>query len=273
MSHLLSRVVPEHDVVEFAPRRHSFCVAVFAINEGGRIRRQLAKMAEYADVVDIVVADGGSTDGSMEHSYLEQAGVRALLTKRGDGKLGSQMRMAFSWALEQGYAGVISMDGNDKDDPEALPRFVASLESGVDHVQGSRFIAGGHHENTPRSRLLGVRLLHAPLISLAARRRYSDTTNGFRGYSRRLLEDERIALFREEFTGYELHYYLAIRSARLGMRIEEIPVSRIYPAHGKVPTKISPIAGNLGLMRTLARAVRHRYDPPKPARGSTRRTA
>jgi len=53
-----------------------------------------------------------------------------------------------------------------------------------------------------------VRILHAPLVSLASRFRYTDTTNGFRGYSRRFLEDPRVAAFRDVFPGYELHYYL-----------------------------------------------------------------
>ena len=45
--------------------RHRYCVAVFVINEGERVRAQLAAMASLADQIDIVVADGGSTDGSL----------------------------------------------------------------------------------------------------------------------------------------------------------------------------------------------------------------
>ena len=252
---------PRCTVDEFSPRSADYCVAVFVINENGRLHSQLEKMKPHTATVDVVVADGGSTDGSTEHETLRDLGVNTLLTKTEEGKLGTQMRMAFAWALDRGYRGIVVMDGNDKDDPEAIPRFVTALEAGVDHVQGSRFVSGGVAVNTPLSRHLGIKLLHAPMIARASGFAYTDTTNGFRAYSRRFLEDERVAPLRSLFTGYELHYYLAIRAAELGFAVEEIPVTRAYPAEGKTPTKISPLRGNLKVIRTLLRACRHEYDP------------
>jgi glycosyltransferase involved in cell wall biosynthesis len=254
--------VPSFTTCEFAPRSSEYCVCVFVINENGKLHKQLTAMRQPCDgIADIVVADGGSTDGSTNPVKLQSLGVNALLTKTGPGKLGAQMRMAFSWALARGYKGVITIDGNGKDGPDAIPRFVEKLDSGFDHVQGSRFIPGGVSQNLPLSRWLGVKLLHAPLISLAARFRYTDTTNGFRAYSRTFLGDSRVALFRDLFAGYELHYYLAIRAARLGFRVCEIPVARRYPAHGPTPTKISPVRGNLRVLSCLFAACLGRYDP------------
>jgi dolichol-phosphate mannosyltransferase len=254
--------VPVHDALPLAPRRSRYAVCLFVINEAERLHRQLAKMQAVDHGLDVVLADGGSTDGSTAPDRLAAAGVRALLVKRGPGRLSAQMRMGLAWCLGEGYDGVIVMDGNDKDDPEALPRFAAMLDAGYDHVQGSRYVPGGKAVNTPLSRHLAVTLLHAPLVSLAARRRYTDTTNGFRGYSRRLLEDPRVSPFRDVFTGYELHYYLAIRAARLGFRVAEIPVTRAYPAHGGVPTKIKGLRGNTLILQTLARACLGAFDPP-----------
>lgn len=256
-----ARQVPAFTVNEFAPKRSDYCVCVFVINENDKLHKQLAAMQPYAANLDVVIADGGSTDGSTQPDTLKALGVNTLLTKTGPGKLGAQMRMAFAWALDRGYAGVVCMDGNGKDSPDALPRFMTQLDAGFDHVQGSRFVPGGISENLPRSRWLGVKLLHAPLVSLASRFRYTDTTNGFRAYSRRLLEDARVATFRNIFTGYELHYYLAIRAARLGFRVCEIPVARRYPAHGPTPTKISPVRGNLRVLRCLFAACLGRYNP------------
>ena len=256
-----SWAVPDLRVDELAPRASRYCVCVFVLNEGERIRSQLAKMRTTAAGLDVVVADGGSTDGAVAAAALAATGVRALLTKTGPGKLSAQMRMALAWSLAEGYDGVVVVDGNDKDDTAAIPAFARALDEGFDHVQGSRYVPGGRAVNTPPSRHWGVKLLHAPLISVAARFRYTDTTNGFRAYSRRLLIDECVAPFREVFTGYELHYYLAIRSARLGFRATEIPVTRVYPAGGKVPTKISPVRGNLRVLATLVRACAGRFSP------------
>jgi len=262
-----ARQVPDHDVVPLAPRRSRYAVCLFVINEAERLHRQLAKMQAVEHGLDVVLADGGSTDGSTDPGRLAAAGVRALLVKRGPGRLSAQMRMGLAWCLGEGYEGVVVMDGNDKDDPAALPRFLEQLDAGHDHVQGSRYVPGGRAINTPLSRHLAVTLLHAPAVSLAAGRRYTDTTNGFRGYSRRLLEDPRVAPFREVFTGYELHYYLAFRAARLGFRVTEIPVTRAYPAHGAVPTKIRGFSGNTLILKTLARACLGAFDPP-PARAA-----
>lgn len=134
-------------------------------------------MTAYASTADVIVADGGSTDGSLDLDFLRETGVRTLLTKTGPGKLSAQMRMAMDYALTQGYEGVIAVDGNGKDDISAIPRFAEKLDEGYDHVQGSRYIPGGVEENTPASRKWGVILLHAPLISIAAGTRCTDTTN------------------------------------------------------------------------------------------------
>lgn len=252
--------VPAFEERRFRDKNQRYCVLVFVINEGERVRRQLQKMKPLAATVDLVVADGGSTDGSLDPAFLREHGLTALLTKRGSGRLSAQMRMGLAWAMNDGYEGAVVVDGNDKDDTAAVSLFIEALDAGVDHAQGSRYVPGGHAINTPLLRHLGVILLHAPLISLAAGFRYTDTTNGFRAYSRRLLLDARVQPFRDVFMAYELHYYLAIRAARLGFRVAEVPVTRQYP-QGPMPTKISGWSGYWSILKTLGGAVSGRWNP------------
>src|SRR6185369_3355120 len=80
-------------------------------------------------------------------------------------------------------------------------------------------------------------------------------------YSARLLTDPRVAPFRDVFAAYELHYYLAIRAARLGFRVTEVPVTRAYPAAGAVPTKIHGLRGNLTILKTLFAACAGKFTP------------
>lgn len=255
-----TRIVPSYETYEFDVKKNLYCICVFVINEGEKLLNQLKTMSGICTgLVDVVVADGGSTDGSTDHDTLKALGVNTLLVKTGEGKLGSQMRMAFDWALNRGYEGVVVVDGNGKDGMDAIPRFVEELKNGVDHVQGSRFIKGGHHENTPKSRLWGLKLLHVPLMRLASGFKYTDTTNGFRAYSARLLSSDKLNIFRNCFAGYELHYYLAIEAARQKYKCSEIPVSRVYPASGKVPTKISGIKGNAVVILKLFLSCLHFY--------------
>ncbi|ELR97348.1 glycosyltransferase family 2 protein [Gloeocapsa sp. PCC 73106] len=253
--------VPAYSVAEISSKRHKYCVCIFVINEGEKIRKQLIKMQALTSIIDIIIADGGSTDNSLDRQFLKSVNVCTLLTKQDQGKLSSQMRIAFAYALEKGYQGIIVIDGNNKDDTTAITKFITHLDQGWDHLQGSRFIKGGRGINTPWLRYLAIRLIHAPLISLAAGRVYTDTTNGFRGYSRQLLLDSRVNPFREIFSDYELHYYLSIRASRLGYRIKELPVTRQYPLNQPIPTKISPIKGNLKIILTLIKACCHRFNP------------
>jgi glycosyltransferase involved in cell wall biosynthesis len=255
--------VPTFITSEFAPRKTRFCIGIPIINEGDRIRTQLQRMYDLGlhELADIIIADGGSKDGSTERDRLVPVGVRTLLTKTDKGKLSAQLRMFFAYALCQGYEGMVIIDGNNKDGVEAIPRFLMDLEQGWDYIQGSRYIPGGEEKNTPFARKWAVVLLHAPVISLAARFRYTDTTNGFRSVSRRFLLDARLKPFRHIFDTYNLHYYLSVMAPRLGYRVKELPVSRAYPGKGPTPSKIKGWKGNIHVLSQLFKAALGFYSP------------
>ncbi|UVL12717.1 glycosyltransferase family 2 protein [Pseudomonas atacamensis] len=244
--------VPSYDIKMWQGRQHPWCVVIPVINEGERIKSLLAKMAalKISDIADIIIVDGGTTDGSLELSALQQLGVRGLLLKTAAGKLSAQLRCAYAFALDQGYEGIVTIDGNDKDDPDAISQFIKALKDGVDFVQASRFVAGGVAENTPKSRDFAIRFIHAPMLSLFSGFSWTDTTQGFRAYSRKLLVDPEVALFRDVFMTYELLAYLSYRAPKLGYRCVELGTVRRYP-QGEVPTKISSVKGNLSVLAIL----------------------
>jgi dolichol-phosphate mannosyltransferase len=254
--------VPAYQPQLWLGREHPWCVVIPVINEGDRIKNLLARMASISisSLADIIIVDGGSTDGSLDIERLKSTGVRGLVLKTGPGKLSSQLRCAYAFALDQGYEGIVTIDGNDKDDPDAIPRFIDELKNGVDFVQASRFLAGGVAENTPKSRDVAIRFIHAPLLSLSSGFKWTDTTQGFRGYSRKMLLDPQIAPFRDVFTTYELLAYLSYRAPKLQYRCVEIPTVRRYPK-GEVPTKISSIRGNLSVFSVLVKACLGSYNP------------
>jgi glycosyltransferase involved in cell wall biosynthesis len=256
------RQVPSFDTLLWLGRNHAHCVIIPVINEGKRIVSLLARMAALGidQLADIIIVDGGSNDGSLAQERLINMGVRGLLLKTSPGKLSAQLRCAYAFALDEGYEGIVTIDGNDKDDPAAIPRFIQALEQGVDFVQASRFVAGGVAENTPKSRDFAIRFIHAPMLSLASGFKWTDTTQGFRAYSRQLLLDPRISIFRNVFLTYELLAYLSYRAPKLGFRCVELPTVRRYPV-GEVPTKISSVKGNLSVLAVLVRACCGGYDP------------
>ena len=256
--------VPSFDIALWLGRQHPWCVVIPVINEGKLIKSLLSRMASLKinEIADIIICDGGSTDNSLEMESLMQNSVRGLLVKTGLGKLSAQLRCAYAFALDQGYKGIISIDGNDKDDPEAIPRFIEALKQGVDFVQASRFISGGVAENTPKSRDFAIRFIHAPMLSLSSGFKWTDTTQGFRAYSRNMLLDPRIAPFRDVFKTYELLAYLSHCTPKAGYRCLEIPTIRRYPK-GVVPTKITSFKGNLSVLAVLVSACLGLYSPNK----------
>lgn len=255
--------VPRFTVTSLRDRAHRYAVVVPVINEGSRIRRQLMEMEQLPFPIDIVIADGGSDDGSVDADQLTGfRQIRAVLVKTDSGRLSAQLRMAYAWCLQEGYAGIVTVDGNGKDGVSAIADFFARLDAGYDLVQGSRYVTGGISENIPFDRFVAGRFIHAPLISLASRRFwYTDTTNGFRAYSRTLLLDDRVAPFRPQFDRYQLLFYLSVRAPRLGFRVCETPVARRYPPDTATPTKISGLRGRISMMLELVHVAMGKYDP------------
>lgn len=261
MSKKFEKQVPQYSIQKFAPKKNNTALVIPIINEGERILQQLLRINALDPKVDIVIADGGSTDGTLKQILMNNISINTFLEKTDEGKLSAQLRMAFDYCINEGYEYVITMDGNNKDGEKGIESIQEALYAGFDFVQGSRFIKGGEAINTPFSRLLAIRLIHAPITSIAAGFWFTDTTNGFRGYSLCLLNSPKMSIFREIFQSYELIAYLPIQSKKLGFRLVEVPVSRSYPDQGSVPTKINGIKGQLELLKILLYASFNRYLP------------
>lgn len=260
LSSVIAWEPPVFETREFFPRRTRYCLCITIYNEGERIRGQLERMKARAALADIVIADGRSTDGSTEPGYLESMGVRTLLTTDERG-LCTATRMAVAYAMEQGYEGVVTCDGNGKDGVEALPDFLALLDQGYDLIQGSRFIKGGQHENTPLERQIAIRWIEAPLLALGSGFWYTDPTNAFRAMSMKFLRDPRVQPVRRIFVRFNLQMYFIYQAARLRFKVTEIPVRRGYPADGAIPTKIHGWKTKLLILRELLEVVTGRYNP------------
>ena len=255
--------VPKFEEIEFNSKQKNYVILIPIINEGNNIIKLLtrANNSKISDYADIVICDGGSTDGSTKHDRLKKLNVNTLLIKQDVGKQGTQLRMGIWWALKRNYKGIITIDGNNKDSIEDVPNFIKKLEEGYDFIQGSRFIKGGAAINTPTIRLIALKLLHAPIISLTAKHYFTDTTNAYRAYSCKYLSDNKVQPLREIFVTYELLAYLSVRASQLGYKVCEIPVKREYPKSGKIPTKISFIKGNFNLLKILFKNLFGVYNP------------
>lgn len=252
--------IPKYEIKELFKKRTKYCICIPVLNEGEKFKKQLERLIPFSNMADIIVADWGSNDGSTDPNFLKKMNVGTLLTLRSPGRQGTQLRMGFSYALQQSYEGIIQIDGNNKDGVSAIPDFIKCLDEGFDYIQGSRFIKGGVAINTPPMRYLAARFLASPILSLGAKYWYTDVTNGFRGYSKKYLLHPKVQPFRNIFNAYELNMYLTVRANRLGFKTKEIPVERKY-SKGKVHTKISFFKGNLTFLISQIKAALGFYNP------------
>jgi dolichol-phosphate mannosyltransferase len=197
-----------------------------AYNEGQRLGRVLERLAEVPGI-DTAVVDDASTDRTPE--IVREHGV-TLVRREARGGAGAAVRTAYAFARERGYDVCVVLSGNDKDRPSEMHRLIEPIVKGeADLVQGSRYLAGGEGRGMPRLRRFASQVVHPWLFTLFARRRMTDTTNGYRALRLSILDDPRIDLDQRWLDRYELEVYLLFQVARLGYGLAEVPVTKVYP--------------------------------------------
>ena len=96
---------------------------------------------------------------------------------------------------------------------------------------------------------------------MAARKWFTDTTQGYRAYSSAYLLHPGVQPFRDEFVRYELLAYLTVRASQLGFKVKELPTTRVYPKGEKIPTKISSFGAQMDLLSVVFRVLFGVYHP------------
>lgn len=90
-------------------------------------------------------------------------------------------------------------------------------------------------------------------------RRFSDSTNSFRAFSRPFLIDPRVAPFSNRLTWCQRPYYLAWSACRHGFRVAKIPVTRAYPRDGPLVSKITTLRAHWLLAKPFLDIILGRY--------------
>ena len=176
------------------------------------------------------------------------AGPWAWQEKRG---AGYGVRKILDYAKNQGYKAVFFTSGNDKDDPKDIEKLRKAIEEGFDLVQGSRYLPGGEQGNMPLYRRLTTKFMHPLLFSFISGRRITDSTNGFRAVRLSMLDDDRINLYQDWLDEYELEPYLFYKAIKLGYKVKEVPVRKIYPPKAEGYSKMQPFKGWWSILRPL----------------------
>ena len=198
---------------------------------------------------DFLLVDDGSTDRTAE--IAREAGVRVIALDACMG-VGFALRRGLEVAREEGFDVVVTIAGNNKDDPLEIPRLLDPIaDEGYDFVIGSRFLAGGGYGgDMPAYRKFATRL-HPFLMGLFCGRRITESTNGFRAMRLSVLEDERIDLYQDWLDHYELEVYLLMKILKLGYKATEVPCTKIYPKKKLGRTKMRPFTDWWRMLRPI----------------------
>jgi len=190
-------------------------------------------------VVDrVIVADGGSVDGTAERA--RGAGAEVIPVGRGYGLA----CLAGAQAAAEGDI-VVFMDGDGADDPAAIAALVDPIRAGdYDFVIASR-ARGEREPGSMAAHQLLAGLIAGRLTGLLYGTRYSDMC-AFRAIRR----DTLLKLGMREMT-YGWNLEMQMRVARAGLRVLEVPVAYRKRLGGE-----SKVAGSLrGSIKAGARIV------------------
>jgi len=180
------------------------------------IRKAQRAMEEAKIAGEVVIADNGSSDGSVE--IAERLGARVVHVKaRGYGN-------ALLGGISAAYGKYVVMgDADDSYDFGHIPKFVEQLRKGTDVVMGNRFRGGIEPGAMPfLHRYLGNPVLSG-IGKLLFKSPIGDFHCGLRGFSK-------AAFARMELrtTGMEFASEMVVKASLLGLSIAEVP-TRLSP--------------------------------------------
>jgi hypothetical protein len=187
------------------------------------IEKAQKSIADLELSAEIVVADNGSTDGSI--ALAESFGARVInVQQRG---YGAALRAGFD-AADGKY--ILMADSDDSYDFSNLAPFIEKLRSGADLVMGNRF--SGRIE--PGAMPWKNRYIGNPILSFLGRFLFNTKIGDFHCGMRGLTKDafKRMQL---KTSGMELASEMVVKAALLDFRIEEVSITLSQDGRSRKP--------------------------------------
>ena len=216
----LERAVPASSHVEVS-------VVIPCLNEARSIAfcidKAFAAFEEAKVYGEVVVADNGSADGSIE--IAKQHGARVVhATSRGYGNAPRK-------GIQEARGDFVIMgDADDSYDFTEVPKFIERWRAGSDFVMGNRFAGSIKPGAMPWSH----RLIGNPALTAILNRFFNagigDAYCGMRGFTKRIYEG-----IEPRTTGMEFALELVIKASRMGANVTEVPITLWPDKRGRRP--------------------------------------
>jgi glycosyltransferase involved in cell wall biosynthesis len=195
-----------------------FLTAIPVYNEERYVESVIQEVRRYSP--RILIVNDGSTDGTAG-ILARQEGLQVIThpTNRG---YGAALISAFDHARRQAIDVLITMDCDGQHEPSRIPVLLEAIHD-ADIVSGSRYLRDFHQDTLPPQ---DRRRINAEITAELNRRfglNLTDAFCGFKAYRRDALERLHITE-----TGWGMPLQLWVQAARLGLRIKEVGVPRLY---------------------------------------------
>ena len=207
-------------------------------NESQNVILMIEKIFSLYSHFHVLIVDDSSPDGTGQCVKGLQKKYESnlfLLQREKKVGLGAAYIAGFYWGLQKKYNFFFQMDCDFSHDPKDLIRLHKVLaQDESDMVIGSRYITGVNVVNWPMSRVL-LSYFASKYVRFFTRMKISDSTAGFNGYKRDILEN--IDFQKIKFIGYGFQIEMKYRTWKMDYNIKEIPI--IFRDREKGESKIS----------------------------------
>src|SRR3990167_4130826 len=192
-------------------------ITIPAYNEEETIGKTISEIREVMKKTDykfkIQVVDDGSQDKTGIIAKKEGAEVFSHKTNFG---LVKTFQTEIKMCLEKKAEIIIHTDADKQYEPTTIAFMIRKIKEGNDLVLGSRFKNKITYKNG-FSKSLG-NILFAKIISKLIKQKITDTTTGYRAFTREVAEKIKII---NTFTYTQEQI---IKASKLGLKIEEVPI-------------------------------------------------
>lgn len=202
-------------------------IIIPAYNEAKSIRKVISDIRETESLIDVVVIDDCSHDGTAEIANDMGVAVISLSTNLG---YGGALQTGYKYAILNGYQIIVQMDGDGQHDPRYLSSLISVVENdGIDVAIGSRFLGNLRQYKVDPLRQLGMAFFRF-LIFLIIKKRITDPTSGYQAINDKVAKFFTIEnLFPSDYPDADM----VILLHNAGFKVKEVPVVMYENETGK----------------------------------------